>query len=372
MIVVTGATGNVGRSLVSQLVAEGQPVRGLTRDPDRAALPAGAEAVRADFADPAALAALFAGATGLFINLSAVGEHTPVVLAAAIPAGVRRVVMLSSDAVDDDPDEANPLVAHHIAPERAVMASGSQWTLLRPNGFAVNSFQWAPQIRAGDVVRAPFAGARSAPIHEADIAAVAVRALVDDGHHTAIYLLTGPEAFSNAEQVGIIGAALGRDLRYEEIPRRAGQAGAVPARAAGVARHGPGRAGRRGGRGARGVHGGRRGHRPPGADLRPMGGRPHGGLHPPHGLTRPSSGPRRLRPSAPASLAPAPRPRPHLGSGARGCRAPCPSAACPTRARPTRARPRRRQRAGPAPPPAAVASPRAAPRGRAPEPAEGA
>ncbi|WEV28387.1 NAD(P)H-binding protein [Streptomyces sp. 71268] len=219
MIVVTGATGNVGRSLVSQLVAEGQPVRGLTRDPDRAALPAGAEAVRADFADPAALAALFAGATGLFINLSAVGEHTPAVLAAAIPAGVRRVVMLSSGAVDDDPDETNPLVAHHVVPERAVMASGAQWTLLRPNGFAVNSFQWAPQIRAGDVVRAPFAGARSAPIHEADIAAVAVRALVDDGHHTAIYRLTGPEAFSNAEQVGIIGAALGRDLRYEEIPR---------------------------------------------------------------------------------------------------------------------------------------------------------
>ncbi|WP_332840212.1 SDR family oxidoreductase [Streptomyces buecherae] len=219
VIVVTGATGNVGRSLVSQLLAEGHPVRGLTRDPDRAALPTGAEAVRADFADPAALAALFVGATGLFINLSAVGEHTPAVLAAAIPAGVRRVVMLSSGAVDDDPDETNPLVAHHVAPERAVMASGAQWTLLRPNGFAVNSFQWAPQIRAGDVVRAPFAGARSAPIHEADIAAVAVRALVDDGHHTAIYRLTGPEAFSNAEQVGIIGAALGRELRYEEIPR---------------------------------------------------------------------------------------------------------------------------------------------------------
>lgn len=219
MIVVTGATGNVGRSLVSRLLAEGQSVRGVTRDPSRAALPAGAEAVRADYADPSALAALFAGATGVFINLSAVGDHTPEVLAAAIPAGVQRVVLLSSGAVDDGADETIPIVARHLAPERAVVASGAQWTLLRPNAFATNSFQWAAQIRVGDTVRGPFAGARTAPIHEADIAAVATRALLDDGHHAATYRLTGPEALTTSEQIELIGRALGRELRFVEIPR---------------------------------------------------------------------------------------------------------------------------------------------------------
>ncbi|MBB5933562.1 SDR family oxidoreductase [Streptomyces zagrosensis] len=219
MIVVTGATGNVGRALVSQLVADGHPLRALTRDPSRAALPAGAEAVRADLADTTGLPALFTGATSLFINLSAVGDHTPALLAAAIPAGVRRVVLLSSGAVEDGADENSPIVAHHLAPERAVQASGAQWTLLRPNAFATNSLQWAPQIRSGDVVRGPFAGARTAPIHEADIAAVAARALVDDGHHTAIYRLTGPDILTTAEQIQAIGTALGRELRFDEVPR---------------------------------------------------------------------------------------------------------------------------------------------------------
>ncbi|MFE6779963.1 SDR family oxidoreductase [Streptomyces sp. NPDC057702] len=219
MIVVTGATGNVGRSLVSQLVAEERPVRGVTRDPARADLPPGAEAVRADYADPAALDALFVGATGLFINLSAVGSHTQDLLTAAVAAGVRRVVLLSSGAVDDGADESNPLVAHHLVPERAVVASGARWTLLRPNAFATNAFQWAPQIRDGDVVRHPFAGARTAPIHEADIAAVATRALLDEGHHGAAYRLTGPEVLTAAEQVAAIGTALGRDLRFDEVPR---------------------------------------------------------------------------------------------------------------------------------------------------------
>ncbi|MFT2014729.1 NAD(P)H-binding protein [Streptomyces sp. 796.1] len=219
MIVVTGASGNVGRSLVSQLLAEGAPVRALTRDPGRAALPAGAEAVRADFADRAGLPALFAGATGLFLNLSAVHGRVPDLLAAATAAGVTRVVLLSSGAVDEGADESHPVVAHHLAAERAVTASGLRWTLLRPNAFATNSFQWAPQVRAGNTVRGPFAGARTAPIHEADIAAVAVRALLGDGHHAAVYRLTGPEASTTSEQIALIGAAVGRPVTFTEIPR---------------------------------------------------------------------------------------------------------------------------------------------------------
>ena len=103
--------------------------------------------------------------------------------------------------------------------ERLIEASGLEWTFLRPGMFAANSrLWWAPQIRDGDVVRWPHLAVPTAPIDERDIAAVAVRALCEDGHAGAEYVLTGPQSLSQFEQVSTIGRVIGRSLRIEEIP----------------------------------------------------------------------------------------------------------------------------------------------------------
>ncbi|MQY33174.1 NAD(P)H azoreductase [Streptomyces sp. RB17] len=217
MIVVTGATGNVGRALVDRLLAAGRPVRALTRDPQRATLPAGAEVVRFRPDDPAAL---FGGATALFLYAQA---GTADLLAAARAHGVRHVVLLSSGIIQEGADETHPIHIMHATAEQQIRDSGLQWTFLRPNAFATNALQWAPQIRAGDTVRGVFANGLSAPIHEDDIAAVAERALLDGGHEGATHRLTGPEAITNAGQVAAIGTALGRELTFLETdPREAG------------------------------------------------------------------------------------------------------------------------------------------------------
>ncbi|MFH9073428.1 NAD(P)H-binding protein [Streptomyces alboflavus] len=219
MIVVTGATGNVGRALVSQLAADRVPVRALTRDPARAQLPDGVEVARfAGPGEPAAMAALFEGATALFLHLAAGGEDTPALLAAARDGGVKHVVVLSSIIVDHDEAAEHPIHVVHSALERHVRESGLGWTALRPGAFCTNSLQWAPQVRAGDTVRGPFGEAMTAPVHEADIAAVAAVALRDPAGHTgAVYSLTGPEGITTREQIHAVGRAVGRELRFEEI-----------------------------------------------------------------------------------------------------------------------------------------------------------
>lgn len=219
MIVATGATGNVGRALVTQLTAADVPVRALTRDPRRARLPTGAEVARFDpAAEPADLVPLFEGATALFLHAAAVGDHAEAVLAAARKGGVQHVVALSSGIIQEGADETHPIYVVHADLEERVRRSGLDWTFLRPDAFATNSFQWADQIRAGDTVRGPFAGALTAPIHEADIAAVATRAFLDEGHRGRAHRLTGPAAVSTEEQIHTIGRALGRELRFAEVP----------------------------------------------------------------------------------------------------------------------------------------------------------
>jgi uncharacterized protein YbjT (DUF2867 family) len=215
VIVVTGATGNVGRALVQRLTTENRPVRALTRDPQRAALPARAETVRLDLDRPETL---FEGATHLFLHAQVTGDRTAALLDAARRAGVRHVVMLSSGIIQEGADETHPIHIWHAGIEQQIRDSGLAWTFLRPNAFAVNALQWAPQIRSGDTVHGPFEGALAAPIHEDDIAAVAARTLLDDGHEGAAHRLTGPEALTNGEQVATIGRALGRDLRFVEVP----------------------------------------------------------------------------------------------------------------------------------------------------------
>lgn len=226
MIVVTGATGNIGRSLVDRLLADGAAVRALTRDPARAQLPAGAEVVRADLTDSAAdFAPLLDGADALFLNLAAGGDRAALALVeAAAKAGVRRIVLNSSMAVTDTPaDETNFIARMHATLERAVRDSGLEWTFVRGGNYATNALAWGPAIRDSGVVRDAHPGAQGVPVHEADLADVAAVALLDrTGTHTGqAYLVTGPESLTVADQVAEIGRAIGRETRVEQITEEA-------------------------------------------------------------------------------------------------------------------------------------------------------
>jgi len=234
MILVTGATGKVGHHLVTGLLAEGAAVRALTRG-SLPALPDGAEIARWDPAQPATLAAALAGTTAVFINVTAVGGVIGELMKAASVAGTGRAVMLSSLTVQDNGVQPYSIGAHHKAIEDQVRASGLAATFLRCGGFAANTLAWAPMIRAEGVVRAPYADAATAPIAERDIAAAAVRVLLDDGHAGARYVLTGRQSLTQTGQAHAIGAAIGRALRFEELsPEQFRQAAAayLPAAAA--------------------------------------------------------------------------------------------------------------------------------------------
>jgi len=235
MILVTGATGKVGRHLVTGLLAEGAAVRALTRGSQEPALPAGAEVTRWDPAQPATLVAALAGATAVFINVTAVGGVIGELMTAASLAGTGHAVMLSSLTVQDNGVQPYSIGAHHKAVEDQVRASGLTATFLRCGGFAANTLAWAPMIRAESVVRAPYADAATAPIAERDIAAAAVRVLLDDGHAGASYVLTGRQSLTQAGHAQAIGAAIGRLVRFEELSAEAfrqATAGYLPAAAA--------------------------------------------------------------------------------------------------------------------------------------------
>lgn len=221
MILVTAATAPVGRSIVEQLVAAGRPVRALTRDPQKSGLPAEAEVVAGDLSDPVSLRAAMEGVSAVFL-LAVVPGFAPAFVAAAKDAGVRRIVFQSSGSVDDEVQEQpHAVAAFHHEIEQALRESGLEWTFLRLELSASNALQWAfdvpAQVKAGDVVRGPYAQAGNAPIHPADFAAVAVEALTDDGHAGQTYRITGPESVTHAEQIRLLGEALGRSLRYEEL-----------------------------------------------------------------------------------------------------------------------------------------------------------
>ncbi|MDX5565778.1 NAD(P)H-binding protein [Streptomyces sp. ID05-04B] len=218
MILVTGATGNVGRRALEMLLAQGREVRATSRAPERATWPAGVPTVALDLADPASLATALEGVEAVF--LFAAPGCGPGFVAAAEAAGVRRVVLLSSGSVDDESEEQDgPIAAYHAEIERALRGSTLEWTFLRPDVFAANTLMWAGQTKGGgDVVRGAYAEATAAPIHEADIAAVAVAALTEDGHAGEIHRLTGPQSLTHADQAQIIGEVLGRPVTYQELP----------------------------------------------------------------------------------------------------------------------------------------------------------
>jgi uncharacterized protein YbjT (DUF2867 family) len=213
-IVVTGATGNVGRPLVSELAAAGARVRAVTRTPEAAGFPDGVEAVHS------AVDAL-PGATAVFLNSRALGGELADVVALARRSGVTKLVALSAINADDDFSRQPSRFRgdRNKEVEQLAVDSGLDWVSLRPAVFASNFVgMWSAQVRAGDVVGGPYAAASAAPIVETDIAAVAAQALLTDELVGQRIPLTGPQAFTNSELVETIGTVLGRPLRYLEVP----------------------------------------------------------------------------------------------------------------------------------------------------------
>jgi uncharacterized protein YbjT (DUF2867 family) len=219
MIVVTGATGNVGRPLVHELLRRGAQVRAITRHPGDAGLPPEVE-VRAG--DPQAPeASWFDGASAVWVNPRAVGPAVSALLALAREAGVARAVALSATNVDEDLARQPSRFRGDLntETERAVMESGLAWVSLRPNMFRSNLIGlWAGQLQHGDVVRGPYGAAQLAPIDERDIAAVGMRALLDDDLLGEKLVLTGPVSSTQTDLLADLASALHRPLRYVEVP----------------------------------------------------------------------------------------------------------------------------------------------------------
>ncbi|MEY9930615.1 uncharacterized protein YbjT (DUF2867 family) [Catenulispora sp. GP43] len=219
MIVVTGATGNIGRPLTQALADAGQEVTAVSRH--AAPVPAGVRHVVADLAAPDSLKPVLTGAKALFLLLSgdlhAVGANPADVVRAAAQAGVRRLVLLSTQGVATRPFGTTRIKM--LALEDVVRKSGLDWAILRPGGFATNALWWAESVRTRQLVAAPFGDTGVPIIDPTDIAEVAAACLVDDRHTGGVYTLTGPEVITPRGQTEAIAAALGTPVRFHELTR---------------------------------------------------------------------------------------------------------------------------------------------------------
>ncbi|WP_410657597.1 SDR family oxidoreductase [Amycolatopsis sp. lyj-112] len=232
MIVVTGATGNVGRPLTQALVEAGEQVTTVSRH--AATAPDGGRHVVADLADPAGLEPALAGAKALFLLLSgdlhAAGADPADIIGKATASGVRRVVLLSTLGVATRPFGTTRIAMRAL--EDVLRDSGLDWAILRPGGFASNALWWAESVRARQVVAAPFGDTGVPIIDPADIADVAAACLLDDRHTGGVYELTGPEVITPRQQAEAIAAVLGSPVRFHELTRdeaKAGMAQSMPA-----------------------------------------------------------------------------------------------------------------------------------------------
>jgi uncharacterized protein YbjT (DUF2867 family) len=207
-ILVTGASGNVGRPLVEQLNQSGHQVRALTRNAAKATFPQGVEVVEGDLTKPDTLTSAFEGVSGLHLINFGGDDYAPLqtgqeIVEMAERAGVQRVTMLMG--------------GEKGALEAAVEASSLAWTYLQPVEFMSGAFDWAESIRSEGVARVPFGNRKSAIVHDADIASVAASALTEDGHGGKTYTITGPEVLTPREMVAMIGAAIGRDIMFVDL-----------------------------------------------------------------------------------------------------------------------------------------------------------
>ena len=215
-ILVTGATGKVGRHVVTGLLEHGADVRALVRHPLTAGLPDAVAIVEGALEDPAAVATAAAGTDAVFLLWPTFDARGAGAVVDALAARAGHLVYLSAARLQHD--ETGVIEGVWADVERAIERSGATWTFVRAGGFAANTLEWAEQIRVGDTVRIPHPDAARSLVHERDIADVAVRALLERDLAGRSVAVTGPEVLTQREQVAAIGAAIGRELRVEAQP----------------------------------------------------------------------------------------------------------------------------------------------------------
>ncbi|WP_433251025.1 SDR family oxidoreductase [Streptosporangium sp. CA-135522] len=211
-ILVTGGRGAVAGNLVPLLRQRGLPVRVGSSAPE------GADTVRCDLTDPNTFPAALDGIASVF--LYAEPSHIDAFVTEAVSAGVRHIVLLSSAAVFFDRADDSPLAKSHLDVERALIGSPIQATLLRPGTFAGNALAWAWTVKSGEPISLPFPGAHCDPIHEADMAGCAAAVLADPTLGGRPYTLTGPQSLTFAEQIDVLGRAIGREIGIKPVSRQ--------------------------------------------------------------------------------------------------------------------------------------------------------
>lgn len=223
MILVTGATGNVGRPLVEQLVAAGLPVRALSRNPATANLPDGVEVIEGTIDDNDHLDEAFEGVERAFsLTLeSNMPRHAENMVKLGKRHGLRQVVLMSSLACEIP--GRNFLKDDHYAAEQTYTASGIDWTILRGGVFDANTLWWIHGIKAASVVQNYLRNDAYAPVDPADIAAVAAKVMSSDDYFGKIINLTGPERITPEEQVAAISEALGRKIEFVQLDEAGAQ-----------------------------------------------------------------------------------------------------------------------------------------------------
>jgi uncharacterized protein YbjT (DUF2867 family) len=227
MILITGATGNVGRKLVTALTAAGVPVRALVRDVTAAQqiLGAGVELAEGDFLDRDSVLRAARGAERAFVlaPLSPrLAEFEMATVDAAVAAGVQHVVKLSTAGVVRVSPEGAPVEPRmyplHRDSERFIESTGARYTHLRPGPFFQNLLGFAPAIVATDAFYGAWGDGAMPYIDAEDVAAAAARVLVEPGHEDRAYVLTGPRSITHADVAEQLTRCLGRRVRYADGP----------------------------------------------------------------------------------------------------------------------------------------------------------
>lgn len=227
MILVTGATGNIGPAVVRSLLERGASVRAGVHS--RPLELDGVETCTIDFDQPETLPPALEGIDSVFL-LSAEVQHEEAMVDAAREAGIRRMVSVSSYGADTDTFLVGQM---HRRVESRVEASGMAWTFLRPN-FLMQNFlgMMADDIRNDDAFYDSIGDARVSCIDARDVGTVAARVLTEPGHEYRAYELSGPEAISYHDAAAALSEALGRSIRYvpvsDEDYRRRLEAKGVP------------------------------------------------------------------------------------------------------------------------------------------------